>query len=360
MATPAVKLNGKFQWLSNEVKARYGLNECTELNQYTRPIYDLFKKNGYDMQNSGDMHFCEITPEFAEDILHFDTQNRKKQKENVRGIIGDLLREDFHIGPDAICFSKKGYILSGAQRLTSIKVSGKSAVLPVLSVFIDPFLQMDTGATRDCVANQLIKGEIGAKADDHVGAVVRNIIRYAADVKGITYESMNKAVREDLVITHYYNDFENWLNHHFHKKKMKACFKYLSFCLLVHGKDPGMILQFIKCATAKEPKSAVTKLEVFLSCYSEMMRNVDQCGVTFYKYVNIAKYAWSMYEKYYNKQDKCPRFPYKADNGKIAAKKKMSDNEKDELGIGKFDSMYWIDVSFIEGKPVRLGKGVIK
>ena len=337
----------KFQFLSDELKEKFKVNEAVSLNDETKTIYKIFHKYGYDLSTPGDGNYYNITSQMADELLVCDTRNRKKYESNVNGIIGDILHDDFHLDKDAIAFSKDGNILSGAQRLTAIKQSGKSAVLFVLTVFIDPFVQMDTGQKRNFIDNQNIQGN---KLDAKISTVVNAATRYIKTFDGFKIADRNDQKIKDMIYNEYKDAFTQWLDAGIVFRK-KRWIMYATFCFILNGEDERLVCEFTDMATKPIPITYVpmNKFEAFMLSYNRLMASMPNEGIYLPKYIDLCKYAFDTFKKYYSKRDKCIKFGYEPipngtlfrRAGHISAEKKM------DLQLDEYKQKWAIDLSFL-------------
>lgn len=346
-------MSNKFAWLSEETKKKYGLMECVETKEVT-DIINVFAKYGYDMRMQGDAFYCEITPGMAKELLRFDTQNRKTNLNHVKEIAGDILQNDFHISQDAMCFSKQGYILSAKHRLSGIVVANKPVVLLILTVFIDPFTQMDTGKTRTLMDNEESKNSSGVYVNGRANSVVKSIIRYAQSCKDVSFKSMSKQRKEEIILAHHAEMLEKWTEKGFNKKLVKNCFNYLTFAAMSNHENIEIIDYFITRGTAQGYVFGSTSLDAFMGDFSETMRNVSCEGTNLVAYINICKYVFSMCKQYWSNPENCPQFPFKAKDGQVKPR-----NRK-QIDLKSFTKDLWVDVSPIEGEPLRIPKNMLQ
>lgn len=338
----------KFQYISNNLKEKLGIDESTTLSNETKEIYMIFHKYGYDLSTPGDANYYLITDAMADDLLKCDTRNRKKYKRNVDGIIGDILHDDFHLDKDAVAFSKDGNILSGAQRLTAIKKSGVPVVLLVLTVFIDPFVQMDTGQKRDFGDNQRIKGN---NLDTKIFTIINTAKAYAETCKNVKIADRGEQKIKDMIYEVYEDPLNEWLEAKisYNKKRWMA---YSTFCFLLNGENERLVQEFAKMATRKIPVTYVplNKLEAFMLAYNRLMSTLPNEGIYMHRYIDLAKYSFEVFKKYYSNRDRCIKFGYEQvpDEKRFRRAGHISKDKKNDLQLDGYKQKWTIDLSFLE------------
>lgn len=341
----------KFSQIRQELYDSMHLERFDVVNptKEVQEVIDVFAKHGFDILAPGDANFCELTPELASDIKKFDTRNRNKTKKNLMDLMGDILRDDFHVGPDTLCISNLGVVLNAGHRIEAVIQTNKPIVIMVMCVFIEPFAQMDTGSKRSLTESNSINGNFGLGENEKIASVIRSIIRYAKE-SGTQFISMNKLVRETLVFNRYKKIFENFHKLHL-DKTTRACFSYVCFAALVNNEDENLVIEFFNRVTNKHKYigHTLTNLDEFIRDFAVVMNNVKHDGQYLTTYVNLTKFVFISFKKYYNNESKCPDFPYIAQDGNIKQVKQLK-----RVNISDYKSQLWIDVSFIEGEPVNV------
>lgn len=116
----------------------------------------------------------EITPEFANQILARNTQNRHIRERHVEALARDMENGLWRMSGEAIKIAKDGTVLDGQHRLLAIVESGVTITTPVVyNLDLEDQIVMDSGRSRTFGDVLKIRGEAYSREK---AALVRKII----------------------------------------------------------------------------------------------------------------------------------------------------------------------------------------
>lgn len=143
---------------------------------------EKFKSNGSNvgfMVDNGlriETRWVHVTPELAETLLVYNTNNRKTKDERVAMYCREMRNGNWKFNGEPISFSYDGVVLNGAHRLTSIIETGLSFNMTVqVGLHPDAFNTMDVPGVRTIGDTAYVAG---IKNPTVVGSVVRAVHAY--------------------------------------------------------------------------------------------------------------------------------------------------------------------------------------
>lgn len=158
------------------------LNLFTQVEKKDLEIVNALNKNklknsnvGYASVNGFDIEYrtVVVTPKLANELLVFNTRNRRLKKEKVDLYNKEMVLDNWLFNSFPICFSSDGILLNGSHRLNSIVKSGIEQIFLVTSG-MDPesYHTMDNNGIRTIGDTAHVAG---IKNDTVVGSMVRAV-----------------------------------------------------------------------------------------------------------------------------------------------------------------------------------------
>lgn len=104
---------------------------------------------------NSDLESVLITPEKAEQLLKFNSNNRKLSNTIVNKYANQMKSNKWHSDASMITFGTSGELTNGQHRLTAI-IKSNTPIQFVVSMGVDNFAEMDRGKSRTIVDNLLL------------------------------------------------------------------------------------------------------------------------------------------------------------------------------------------------------------
>ena len=124
-----------------------------------------------------DLGIVTITPDMAQELLAFNTNNRPRQMNYEREYAEDMLENKFHISESVIGFND-GVLTNGQTRLQACIASGREFETIVYLKLVQN-IHMDTGKGRSDVDNIRLNKAVSEYIDDNASSIktVKALIR---------------------------------------------------------------------------------------------------------------------------------------------------------------------------------------
>ena len=123
---------------------------------------------------------ADITPDLAEKMLSYNTQNRSKSDGSVYSYLADMQKDEWRFTGDPIRFHKNGKLLDGQHRLTAIsRLNAGEAVRALVVTGLDDEDQMVMDQGRKRTAGDQL-GIKGVDSSHLVASAIKWIILYEA------------------------------------------------------------------------------------------------------------------------------------------------------------------------------------
>lgn len=122
-----------------------------------------------------EIEIVNVTPTMATQWLATNIHNRPLSKRHLQYLIGVILRGEWSVTNDAICFGVDGQLKNGQHRLNAIVSTGKTVPLAVMrGVTANAMMAMDTGKKRSAGEQMTVMGIAGGNAKAALGRFILN------------------------------------------------------------------------------------------------------------------------------------------------------------------------------------------
>lgn len=135
-----------YEKASEDASSIFNNNHCSDESNIEKIRRILGWKNGEEIGK------VNITYDMANELLKFNTKNRKLNKSAIQRYSQSLMDGSFSLSNDMITFDDNGVLTNGQHRLIAVTETRK--VLPtIIMIGIEQSPEMDRGITRNIVDN---------------------------------------------------------------------------------------------------------------------------------------------------------------------------------------------------------------
>lgn len=235
-----------------------------------------------------------ITPDLAREYLQKNIVNRNISIQHVRGLMKDIINNNWVMSPQGISFNDEGILIDGQHRLSAVIMANK----PITSlVFFDVpknvFTVLDTGKRRNA-------GDVLSIA------AVKNCNNIASGIR--TWDKVRRGIYSNagsadinisntsiLDLYNFRPEFWQWAHKHsikLYEASLRIVSPQIIFAMVSHWQDKNESLAYIESVLENDGKEINSKgLYKLLTNYKLKKKILTQADTfkLFFKYHNLSK-----------------------------------------------------------------------